>query len=54
MFEVEYLWKDWVKKDGVTANQFLYDCPNFRYPYWFYLQTSFKCIKERIDKAPGN
>ena len=41
MFEVEYLWNGWVKKDGVNANQVLCDWPNFRNPYWCCLQSSF-------------
>ena len=35
MFEVEYLWTGWVKKDGVNANLVLCDWPNFRYPIDF-------------------
>ena len=35
MFEVEYLWNGWVKKDGVNANLVQYDLPNFKYPIGF-------------------
>ena len=31
VFEVEYLWNGWVKKDGVNANPVLCDLPNFKY-----------------------
>ena len=31
MFEIEYLWKGWVKKDGVNANLVLCDMPNVKY-----------------------
>ena len=32
MFEVEYLWNGWVKKDEVNANLIYYDCSNFKIP----------------------
>ena len=35
MFQVEYLWNAWVKKNGVNTNQVLFDLPNVRYPHWF-------------------
>ena len=44
VFEVEYLWSGWVKKDGVNANLVLCDSPNFRYSHWFYLYSSFKFV----------
>ena len=37
MFEVEYPWNGWVKKNGVYANPILFDWPNFRYCHWFCL-----------------
>ena len=33
VFEVEYLYNGWVKKDGVNANLVLCDWPNFRHPH---------------------
>ena len=30
MFDVEYLWNGWVKKDGVKANVVEYDLPNYK------------------------
>ena len=35
MFEVEYLWNGWVKKNGVNANLVYYHSPNFNYPIDF-------------------
>ena len=37
VFEVEYLWNGWVKKDGVNVNLVDHDSPNFKYPHWFCL-----------------
>ena len=31
MFEVEYAWDGWVKKDGVNANLVRYDLPTIKY-----------------------
>ena len=33
VFEVKYLWKGSVKKNGVNANLVLCDWPSFRYPH---------------------
>ena len=33
VFEVEYLWNGWVKKDGINANLVLCDWPNFKFPH---------------------
>ena len=33
MFEVEYLWNGWVKKDGVNVNVVFCDWHNFKYQY---------------------
>ena len=35
MLKVEYLWNDWVKKNGVNAILVLCDWPNFRHPIDF-------------------
>ena len=35
VFKVEYLWNDWVKKDGVNANLVKYGSPKFKYPIDF-------------------
>ena len=35
MYEVEYIWKGWVRKDRVNVNPIQYDCPDFRSPIDF-------------------
>ena len=54
MFEVEYLWNHWLRKDKVNANLIEYNCHNLRNPIDFAFSTTLLLIFEADQGTRNN